>query len=56
MTALSEEIRHFHPPMTLDDEARLRRAAGSFTHLCSLGGHAVFTHAPIGGVLHVIRI
>lgn len=52
--AQNEETRYFHPPVTLDDEARLCRQAGSYTYLCSLGGHVVFTHAPVGGVLHVL--
>jgi hypothetical protein len=54
MTVRSEERYHFHPPVTLDDEAKLRRDAGSYRYLCSLGGHAMFTHKPIGVVLHAI--
>lgn len=49
-----EEIRHFRPPGTFDDEARLRHRAGSYHYLCSIGGYVTFTHFPVGIVLHVI--
>lgn len=49
-----EEIRHFCPPGTFADEAKLRHSAGSYHYLCSIGGHVTFTHQPIGTVLHVI--
>lgn len=54
MNAQPEERRHFHPPVTLDDEIRLRHRAGSYRYLCSLGGRVMFTHVPVGIVLHVI--
>lgn len=50
-----EEVQHFQPPGNLDDEARLSHDAGSYKYLCGVGGHVVFTHAPIGTVLHIIR-
>lgn len=50
-----DERRYFSPPATLDDEARLNREAGSYRYLCALGGHALFTHRPVGTVLHVVR-
>lgn len=55
MKVESEEIRHFCPPGRRYDETALRRAAGSYRYLCALGGHTVFTHHPIGVVLHVVR-
>lgn len=53
--ALAEEIGHFSPPGTLNDEAKLRHDAGSYRYLCCVGGHIIFTHRPIGVVVHAIR-
>lgn len=50
-----EEINYFNPPNALNDEARLRHNAGSYRYICSVNGHAIFTHKPVGTVLHVVR-
>lgn len=51
---IGKETRYFRPPSTLDDEARLRHQAGSYNYLCRVGGNLIFSHRPIGTVLHVI--
>jgi hypothetical protein len=50
-----EEINYFCPPGNLNDEYKLRHDAGTYRFLCSVGGHIVFTHHPVGIVLHVVR-
>jgi hypothetical protein len=34
--------------------AQLRKLAGSYTYQCRVNGAKVFTHRPVGAVLHVI--
>lgn len=49
-----QEIREFVHQELAGIEAEVRQHAGSYNYLCSLGGLTVFTHAPVGSVIHVI--
>lgn len=49
-----EEIRRFVHAEMADIERRLQRDAGSYNYLCSIDGLTVFTHQPVGAVLHAI--
>lgn len=50
-----DHTNYFRPPATLDDEAKLRHDAGSYKFLCSVGGHIMFSHRPVGTVVYVVR-
>lgn len=49
-----EEIRSFVHQEMAQIERQYRRDAGSYNYLCSVGGMTVFSHKPVGAVLHVI--
>jgi hypothetical protein len=49
-----EEIRNFVHQELADIEHKIRHQAGSYNYLCSVGGMTVFSHRPIGSVLHTI--
>lgn len=50
-----EEMRNFVHQEIADIEYRLRHQAGSYKYLCSVGGMTVFSHIPVGSILHVVR-
>lgn len=49
-----EEIRNFVHEELAEIEYRVRHNAGSYNYLCSVGGVTMFTHQPIGQVIHAI--
>lgn len=49
-----EEIRTFVHQEIAGIEYDLRHNAGSYNYLCSVGGLTMFTHRPLGSVLHAI--
>jgi hypothetical protein len=49
-----EEIRQCVHREMAHLEAKLHHDAGSYNYLCSVGGLDVFTHRPLGAVLHTI--
>lgn len=49
-----EEIREFvHQEMAII-ETKVRHDAGSYNYLCSVNGLTVFSHHPVGAVIHAI--
>lgn len=49
-----EEIRQFVHQEMAGIEYQVRHQAGSYNYLCSVGGLTMFTHSPVGAVLHAI--
>lgn len=50
-----EEIRNFVHQEMAGIEYQLRHNAGSYNYLCSVGGLTLFTHRPVGAVIHAIE-
>jgi len=51
--AENEEIRNMvHQELAIT--AQLSHIAGSYRYQCRVGGCTIFTHRPVGEVLHVI--
>lgn len=49
-----EEIRNFVHQELAGIEQDVSRRAGSYNYLCSIGGLTMFTHRPVGAVIHAI--
>lgn len=49
-----EEIRLFIHEELSDIERQVRDYAGSYNFLCSVGGLTMFTHHPVGRVIHAV--
>ncbi len=49
-----EEIRNVVHQELASIEKQIRHHAGSYNFLCNVGGVTMFTHRPIGAVLHSI--
>lgn len=49
-----DEIRQFIYEEMADIEHRIRNQAGSYNYLCNVGGLTMFTHRPVGAVIHAI--
>lgn len=49
-----EEIRLCVHEELAEIEQRIRHDAGSYNFLCSVGGLTMFTHTPIGRVIHAV--
>lgn len=49
-----EEIRRCVHDELADIEQQVRDYAGSYNFLCSVGGLTMFTHQPVGRVIHAV--
>jgi hypothetical protein len=49
-----EEIRGFIHQEMASIEQQVRHQAGSYNYLCCVGGLTMFTHHPVGAVIHAI--
>lgn len=49
-----EEIRSFVHQELAGIESQVAHNAGSYNYLCSVGGLVMFTHRPLGAVIHAI--
>lgn len=52
--AEQEEIRNFVYQVLAGIEDQVRHDAGSYNYLCNIGGLTMFTHRPLGAVIHAI--